>query len=103
MDVSERRICRVLGQPRSTQRYKKRVAEDEDILTSRIVTLASEYGRYTCTAQARSAVQVWLTAHHRYTSSGRLAGQSQTCRTYLAARRAESVHKTTQTRPFMAQ
>ena len=46
MDVSERRICRVLGQPRSTQRYKKRAAEDKDILTARIVALASEFGRY---------------------------------------------------------
>lgn len=46
LDVSERRVCRVLGQSRSTQRYKKRVAKDEDILTSRIVALASEYGRY---------------------------------------------------------
>ena len=46
MDVSERRVCRVLGQPRSTQRYKKRVAEDEEILTTRMVALASEYGRY---------------------------------------------------------
>jgi len=46
MDVSERRVCRVLGQPRSTQRYKKRVAPDEEILTGRMVELASEYGRY---------------------------------------------------------
>jgi len=46
LDVSERRVCRVLGQPRSTQRYKKHVADDEDILTARIVALASEYGRY---------------------------------------------------------
>jgi len=46
MDVSERRVCRVLGQPRSTQRYKKRVAQDEEILTGRMVELASEYGRY---------------------------------------------------------
>jgi len=46
IDVSERRVCRVLGQPRSTQRYKKRTADDEDVLTSRIVALASEYGRY---------------------------------------------------------
>jgi len=46
MDVSERRVCRVLGQPRSTQRYQKRVAEDEEILTTRMVALASEYGRY---------------------------------------------------------
>lgn len=46
MDVSERRVCRVLGQPRSTQRYKKRVSQDEEILTARMVALASEYGRY---------------------------------------------------------
>ena len=46
MDVSERRVCRVLGQPRSTQRYKKRVAQDEEILCARMVVLASEYGRY---------------------------------------------------------
>lgn len=46
MDVSERRVCRVLGQARSTQRYKKRITEDEEILTARIVALASEYGRY---------------------------------------------------------
>ena len=46
MDVSERRVCRVLGQPRSTQRYQKHVAENEEILTTRMVALASEYGRY---------------------------------------------------------
>ena len=46
LDVSERRICRVLGQPRSTQRYEPRVADDEEELTRRIVALASKYGRY---------------------------------------------------------
>jgi len=46
LDVSERRVCWVLGQPRSTQRYKKCVADDEEILTTRIVALASEFGRY---------------------------------------------------------
>lgn len=46
LDVSERRVCRVLGQPRSTQRYDKRIPEDEEVLTTRIVALASEYGRY---------------------------------------------------------
>ena len=46
MDVSERRVCRVLGQPRATQRYKKRITEEEEILTGRMVELASEYGRY---------------------------------------------------------
>ena len=46
LDVSERRVCRVLGQPRTTQRYNKRIADDEEILTARIVELASRYGRY---------------------------------------------------------
>ena len=46
LDVSERRVCRVLGQPRSTQRYNKSVADDEEILTARILALASQYGRY---------------------------------------------------------
>jgi len=46
LDVSERRVCRVLGQPRSTQRYNKYVQDDEELLTARILALASEYGRY---------------------------------------------------------
>ncbi|MGB2911813.1 MAG: IS3 family transposase [Anaerolineales bacterium] len=46
LDVSERRACRVIGQPRSTQRYDKRHADDEEILTERIVALASQYGRH---------------------------------------------------------
>jgi putative transposase len=46
LEVSERRVCRVLGQPRSTQRYKKHVDDDEEILIARIMALASEYGRY---------------------------------------------------------
>ena len=46
LGVSERRACRVLGQPRSTQRHVRTAREDEAALTSRIVDLASEYGRY---------------------------------------------------------
>lgn len=46
LDVSERRACKVIGQPRSTQRYAKRTPNDEDSLTRAIVSLASEYGRY---------------------------------------------------------
>lgn len=46
LEVSERRVCRVLEQPRSTQRYNKRIADDEEILSARIVALASQYGRY---------------------------------------------------------
>jgi transposase InsO family protein len=36
----------VLRQHRSTQRRARLVPDDEDVLTSRIVALASEYGRY---------------------------------------------------------
>ncbi len=32
MDISERRACRVLQQPRSTQRYPKVIPEDEYLL-----------------------------------------------------------------------
>jgi putative transposase len=46
LGVSERRVCRVLEQPRSTQRYDKSIPDDEEILRARIVTLASQYGRY---------------------------------------------------------
>ena len=44
--VSERRICRAVGQPRSTQRYEKQPRSDEEQLTADIVALASRYGRY---------------------------------------------------------
>jgi len=44
--VSERKACRVLRQPRSTQRYCFKKADDEELLTKRIVDLATEYGRY---------------------------------------------------------
>jgi len=46
LDVSERRACRAIGQARTTQRYLKRVADDEDLLAERIIELASQYGRY---------------------------------------------------------
>ena len=44
--VSERRACRVLGQPRSTQRRKRLVPSDEPGLVKRMVEMASQYGRY---------------------------------------------------------
>jgi transposase InsO family protein len=46
LGVSERRVCRTLGQPRSTQRRARRVRGDEAALTEAIVALAAEYGRY---------------------------------------------------------
>ncbi len=44
--VSERRICAVLGQHRSTQRRVPIRPDDEVQLTADIVELATTYGRY---------------------------------------------------------
>ena len=44
--MSERHACRALGQPRTTQRYQRIVADDEELLRAAIVRLAGEYGRY---------------------------------------------------------
>jgi putative transposase len=46
LQVSERRACRVIGQPRATQRYPKKMNSDEEVLREQIVSLASQYGRY---------------------------------------------------------
>jgi len=44
--LSERRACRIVSQPRGTQRYVPTARADEDVLTEAVVTLASQYGRY---------------------------------------------------------
>jgi len=46
LSLSERRVCKAIGQPRSTQRYKPKLADDETLLRERIIELASKYGRY---------------------------------------------------------
>ena len=46
LEVSERRVCRVLGQARSTQRRSAQVRDDEPRLVARVTELGSEYGRY---------------------------------------------------------
>lgn len=46
LNVSERRACKVLDQPRSTQRHVPSVSDDEEALTKRIVELAEQFGRY---------------------------------------------------------
>lgn len=73
LGVSERRMpaavekhCLVIGQPRSTQRYEKRLLDDEEQLRERIVSLASQFGRYgyrrvTALLQAEG----WLVNHKR--------------------------------------
>src|SRR5262249_54828496 len=44
--VSERRACKVLGQPRATQRRRSHTPDDEPALVRRMVALATQYGRY---------------------------------------------------------
>ena len=44
--VSERRACRVLGQPRASQRHVPPVSDEEKLLRADIVKLACKYGRY---------------------------------------------------------
>ena len=44
--LSELSACRIVGQPRGTQRYVPTAKPDEDELTRNIVYVASEYGRY---------------------------------------------------------
>lgn len=44
--IPERRVCRVLGQHRSTQRKVPTTPDDEAALTAGIIALALQYGRY---------------------------------------------------------
>jgi len=46
MRVSERRICRVLGQHRSTQRQLPRGRADEERLVADMIELTRQYGLY---------------------------------------------------------
>ena len=45
-NVSERRVCRVLNQPRSTQRYNSKIKHCEERLIRQMTDLATKYGRY---------------------------------------------------------
>ena len=58
--------CRVIGQRRSTQRYRRVDADDEAALTEAIVRLASAYGRYgyrRITAMLQT--EGWIVNHKR--------------------------------------
>jgi transposase InsO family protein len=44
--VSERRACKVLGQPSATQRRRPFIPDSEQPLVRRMVELAAQYGRY---------------------------------------------------------
>jgi len=91
MPVSERRVCRVLGQHRSTQRKAPRGADDEAALTEDIIALARQYGRY---------------GYRRVTAFAarcRLACEPQAGRAYLAARGAQSAAEAAEAWPSLAQ
>jgi transposase InsO family protein len=44
--LSERRVCRALGQHRSTQRQVPQGRDDEEQLTADLIELVRQYGRY---------------------------------------------------------
>jgi hypothetical protein len=44
--ISERRVCRAMEQPRSSQRYALQIPSRDEPLTKRTVDLARRYGRY---------------------------------------------------------
>ena len=46
MGISERRACRAIGQPGSTQRHERKIPDDEERLIGQIVKLATQCGRY---------------------------------------------------------
>src|SRR3990172_10597709 len=46
LEVSERRACQVIGQPRSTQRYASKQGDDERPLVSRMLDLVRRHPRY---------------------------------------------------------
>jgi len=64
MDVSERRACKVIGQPRMTQRYKPTRPDKDRALTTEIRKLADRHKRYgyrMITAKLRQ--EGWLVNH----------------------------------------
>jgi putative transposase len=66
MDVSERRACKVISQPRMTQRYKTKQPDRDKALTRQIKELAKKHIRYgyrMITAKLRQAG--WIVNHKR--------------------------------------
>ena len=66
LGVTERRACKALGQSRGLQRRKRLRPDDEAALTSDIIRLATQYGRYgykRITALLRS--EGWVVNHKR--------------------------------------
>ena len=73
--VSERKACRMLNQPRPTQRRVLKSLDDEESLTRDIVKLAIRFGRYVyrrITALLRD--QGWQVNHKRVERISRREG-----------------------------
>ncbi|UCE58611.1 MAG: transposase [Phycisphaerales bacterium] len=96
--VSERRACRVLRQPRATQRYLPAVRDDEEPLTQRIIELAAVYGRYgtpRITSMLRD--QGWRVNHKRVWRNCRfrVVGVWRKCLQYKDLQRVGARHPDT--------
>jgi putative transposase len=75
LKVSQRRACQVIRQPRTTQRYWSYIPDEEERLISRIIELATQYGRYgyrRITAMLKQ--EGWMVNHKRVERIWRSAG-----------------------------
>ena len=63
--VSERRACRVLGQPRSTQRYRSRQRPDERILLKEMRGITKRRPRFGCPRVHRELVAEGRQVNHK--------------------------------------
>ena len=73
--ISERRACRALEQPRATQRYSVRVADDDEALTTALVQLTSLCRRYVYRrVSAMLQGEGWRVNHKRVERIWRLEG-----------------------------
>ena len=85
-EYSERRICRALGISRSAVRYEPQPRLDEPALTSAIVGLAAQYGRYGYRrVPALLASQGWQVSHGRVMRIWRREGPEGSGETTQAA------------------
>ncbi len=84
--LSERHACRIVSQPRGTQRYVPTIRADEDALTRAIVPLASAYGR-SGDRRITALLQMagWLVGRDRVSASGAVKGSRVPRNTSLEA------------------
>ncbi len=65
--VSERRVCRILGQVRANQRHIPNVRSEEEKLVAHVIELATQYGRYGyCRITALLNQEGWQMNHKRF-------------------------------------